>query len=86
MTLSPAMVKARANLSKTFSNRDLPHHLTDGGIEHARRLALLLASARSTSCGAARYLARLRQPLSSEERSGCRISVPRIEGVRRGQV
>jgi broad specificity phosphatase PhoE len=34
--------ESEANLRRTFSNRDLPHHLTDTGIEHARQLARLL--------------------------------------------
>ena len=36
--------ESEANVTRTFSNRDLPHHLTDQGIEHARQLALRLES------------------------------------------
>lgn len=36
--------ESEANLTRTFSNRDLPHHLTEDGKEHARQLATRLGN------------------------------------------
>jgi probable phosphoglycerate mutase len=36
--------ESEANLTRTFSNRDLPHHLTEAGQGHAREIAARLAS------------------------------------------
>ena len=35
--------ESEANISRTFSNRDLPHRLTAAGVEHAHQLASLFA-------------------------------------------